>query len=187
MYSVKIVYITYHERMHADNVISKRWLVRSSLSQQYSGVLANIAFKNVTQVHTRAGKSWSFICKVNLSFLPSMKRFDCNGGFRLIASLLTERVYSFHTIGNLLVDTGFQVIIFWRVWKFYDRKPKFFLSNIFYTNWQDHSYVATSLCPSIFRYSGKKLLEELIGLSGKSFADVLEANSIVSKSSDEWL
>ena len=58
----------YHERMYADKVISKHWLVMSSSSQKYYEVLANIASKNVTQVRSEEGKIRSIILEVNLNF-----------------------------------------------------------------------------------------------------------------------
>ena len=58
----------YYERVYADNVIGKFWLVRSFSSQHYSQFITNITSKNVSQIRTNECKTRSFICKVNLTF-----------------------------------------------------------------------------------------------------------------------
>ena len=61
----------YHERVYADNVVSKFWFLRSFSSQQYSQFITNITSENVSQIRTKECKTKSFICKVNLNFLRS--------------------------------------------------------------------------------------------------------------------
>ena len=59
----------YHERVYADNVLSKFWFVRSFSSQHHSIFIANIATENVSTVSTNECKARSFICEVNFNFL----------------------------------------------------------------------------------------------------------------------
>ena len=61
----------YHERVYADNVLSKFWFVRSFNSQHYFKFITDITFENVSQIRTNECKTGSFPCKVNLNFLPS--------------------------------------------------------------------------------------------------------------------
>ena len=56
----------YHERVYADNVVSKFWLLRSFSTQYYSKFITNITYENVSQIRTKGCKTRSFICKVNL-------------------------------------------------------------------------------------------------------------------------
>ena len=58
----------YHERVYADNVVSKFWFVRSFSSQHYSKFITNITFENVSMIRIKECKTRSFICKVNLIF-----------------------------------------------------------------------------------------------------------------------
>ena len=43
----------YHERVYADNVVSKIWFVRSFSSQHYSKFITNITSENVSQIRTK--------------------------------------------------------------------------------------------------------------------------------------
>ena len=43
----------YHERVYADNVVSKLWFVRSFSSQFYSKLINKITSKNVSQIRTK--------------------------------------------------------------------------------------------------------------------------------------
>ena len=43
----------YHERVYADNVVSKFWFVRSFPSQPYSKIFINITSDNVSQIRTK--------------------------------------------------------------------------------------------------------------------------------------
>ena len=58
----------YHERVYADNVVSKFWFVRSFYSQYYSKFINNITSENVSYIRTKKCKTGSFISKVNLKF-----------------------------------------------------------------------------------------------------------------------
>ena len=46
----------YHERVYADNVVSKFWFVMSFSSQHYSKFITNIALENVSQIRTEECK-----------------------------------------------------------------------------------------------------------------------------------
>ena len=63
----------YHERVYADNIVSKVWFVRSFSSQHYSKFITNITSKIVSQIRTKERKTRSFNCKVNLNFLRSSR------------------------------------------------------------------------------------------------------------------
>ena len=56
----------YHDRVYADNVVSKFWFVRSFSSQHYSKFITNVTCENVSQIRTEKCKTRSFNCKVNL-------------------------------------------------------------------------------------------------------------------------
>ena len=50
----------YHERVYANNVVSKFWFVRSNSSQHHTKIIANITSKKVSQVRTKECKTKSF-------------------------------------------------------------------------------------------------------------------------------
>ena len=102
----------YHERVYADNVVSKFWFVRSFSSQPYSKFYANITSQNVSQIRTKECKAGSFICKVNLNFLRSSKHFNFDTVFAVIVSFLNENVHGFNNMRNGRVKTRFQIIEF---------------------------------------------------------------------------
>ena len=52
--------------------------------------------------------------------------------------LLNERVHIFHNIGNWMVQTGFEIEIFWRVWRFCVKKHKVSLCNILAHWWVEY-------------------------------------------------
>ena len=58
----------YHERVYADNVVSKFWFVRSFSSQHYFKFITNITSENVCQIRTKECKTGSFFFRVNLIF-----------------------------------------------------------------------------------------------------------------------
>ena len=58
----------YHEKVYADNVVSKFWFVRSFSSQHYSKFITNISSENLSQIRTKECKTGCFICKVNVNF-----------------------------------------------------------------------------------------------------------------------
>ena len=66
----------YHERVYADNVVSKFWSVRSFSSQHYSKFITNITSGNVSQIPTKECKTGSSIYKVNLNFLRSPRHLN---------------------------------------------------------------------------------------------------------------
>ena len=112
----------YHDRVYTNNVVSKFWFVRSFSSQHYSKFLTNITSENVSQIRTKECKSRSFICKVNLNFLRSSKHFNCDTLFAVIVSFLNESVHGFNKIRDGRVKSRFQIVEFWRLWKFLVKK-----------------------------------------------------------------
>ena len=102
----------YHERVYADNVLSKFWLLRSFSSQHYSKFITNITSENVSQIRTKECKTRSFICKVNLNLLRSSRHFNCDTVFAVIVSFLNESVHGFNNIRNGMVKTRFQIVEF---------------------------------------------------------------------------
>ena len=103
----------YHERVYADNVVSKFWFVRSFSSQHYSKYITNISSENVSQIRTKECKTASFICKGNLNFLRSSRHFNFDTIFGVIVSFLNENVHGFNNIRNGRVKTRFHVIKIW--------------------------------------------------------------------------
>ena len=113
----------YHERVYADNVVSKFWFVRSFSSQHYSKfntnntseIVSQIRTKDseiVSQIRTKECNTRSFLCKVKLNFLRSSRHFNFDPVFAVIVSLLNENAHGFNNIRNGRVRTGFQVIEF---------------------------------------------------------------------------
>ena len=102
----------YHERVYADNVVSKFWFLRSFSSQHYSKFVTNITSENVSQIRSKECKTRSFICNVNLNFLRSSIHFNFDTVFAVIVSFLNENVHGFNNIRNGRVKTRFQVIEF---------------------------------------------------------------------------
>ena len=102
----------YHERVYADNVVSKFWFVRSFSSQHYSKFFTNITSQIVSLIRTKGCKTRSLICKVNLKLLRSSKHFNFDTVFAVIVSFLNENVHGFNNIRNGRVQTRFQVIEF---------------------------------------------------------------------------
>ena len=101
-----------HERVYADKIISKFWLVRLFSSQHYSKFITNITSKNVSRIHTKECKTRSFICKVNRNSLRSSKHFNCDTILAVFVSFLNEGVHGFNSIRNGRVKTKFQIIEF---------------------------------------------------------------------------
>ena len=125
----------YHERVYANSFVSKLWFVRSFSSQQYSKFITNIISEHVSQIRTKECKTGSFICKVNLNFLRSSRHFNFDTVFAVIVSFLSENVRGFINIRNGRVQTRFQVIEIWWIWKFLVKKHKFSLRNILVHWW----------------------------------------------------
>ena len=125
----------YHERVYADNVLSKFCFVRSFSSQHYSKFITNITSQNVSQIRTKECKTRSFICKVNLTFLRSSRHFNCDTVFAEIVSFLNENVHGFNNIRNGRVKTRFQVIKFWWLWNSLVKKQKISLCNYLVPWW----------------------------------------------------
>ena len=105
----------YHERVHADNVVSKFWFVRFFSSQHYSSFNTNNNSENVSQIRTKKCKTRSFICKENLNFLRFSRHFNCDTALAVIVSFLNESVQGFNTIRNGRVETRFQIVKFTRI------------------------------------------------------------------------
>ena len=99
----------HHERVYADNVVSKFWFVRCFSSQHYSKFISIVIFENVSQIRTKECTTRSFICKVNLNFLRSSRHFNFDTVFAVIVSFLNENVHGFNNIRNGRVETRFQV------------------------------------------------------------------------------
>ena len=89
----------YHEKVNADVVVSKFWIVKSFSSQHFYKFFANINSKNGFQVHTEKRKIRFLNCKVNLNFLSSSRHFNGDTMFSMIVSLLNE---SFHGLNKIL-------------------------------------------------------------------------------------
>ena len=125
----------HHEWVYADNVVSKVWFMRSFSSQHYSKFKTNIISENLSQIRTKACKTGSFNCKVNLNFLRSSRHFNFDKVFAVIVSFLNKNVHGFNNIRNGRVKTRFQVIEFWWIWKFPVKKRKCSLRNILVHWW----------------------------------------------------
>ena len=78
----------YHERLYADNVVGKFWLVRSFSSKLYSNFIANNTSQNVSKIRTKECETRSFICNVNLNSFCSSRHFNCATNFAVIVSFL---------------------------------------------------------------------------------------------------
>ena len=78
----------YHERVCANNVVSKFWFVRSFSSQHYSKFITNITCENVSQIRTKECKTGSFICKVPLNFFSSSRHLNYDTAFAVVVSFL---------------------------------------------------------------------------------------------------
>ena len=63
----------YHERVYADNVVSKIWFVRLFSSQLYSKFTTNIFSENVFQIRTKECETRSFICKEISQIFPFLE------------------------------------------------------------------------------------------------------------------
>ena len=127
--------LVYHERVYADNVVSKFWFVRSFSSPHYSKFNTNLFSVIVSQIHTKECQTTSFICNVNFNFLRSGTHFDCDTIFAVIVSFLNESVHGFNNIRNRKVKTGFQLVEFWWFWKFLVKKREIFLHKILVLGW----------------------------------------------------
>ena len=101
-----------HERVYANNVVSKFWFVRSFFSQHYSKIITNITSEIVSQIRTKECKTGSFICKVNFNFLRSSRHFNCDTISAVIVSFLNENIHGFNNIRNGRVKTRFQIVEF---------------------------------------------------------------------------
>ena len=88
----------YHERVYADNVVSKIWFVRAFFSQHYTELITYNTSGNVSQIRTEECKTRSFICKVNLNFLRYSSHFNCDKIFAVIVYFLNECVHGFNNI-----------------------------------------------------------------------------------------
>ena len=102
----------YHERVYADNVVSKFWFVSSFSSRHYSNFFTNNTSEYVSQIRTKECKTGCFICKVNLNLLRFSRHFNFDSVFAVIVSFLNENVHGFNNIRNGRVKTRFQVIEF---------------------------------------------------------------------------
>ena len=102
----------YHDRVYADNVVSKFWFVRSFSSQHYSKFITKITSENESQIRTKECKTRSFIWKVNLNFLLSSRHFNCDTVFIVIVSFLNESDHGFNNIRNRRVKIRFQIVEF---------------------------------------------------------------------------
>ena len=120
----------YHERVYANNVVSKFWLVRSFFSQHYSKFITNITSENLSQIRTKECKSRYFIYNVNLNFLCSLRHLNCDTVFAVTVSFSNESVNGFNNVRNRTVKTRFQIVKLRRLWKFLVKKQKFSLCNI---------------------------------------------------------
>ena len=117
----------YHEKVYADNVLSKFWFVRTFSSQHYSKFNTNITSENVCQISTKEGKTGCFICKVDLNLLRSSRHFNFDTVFAVIVSFLIENVHGFNYIRNGRLKAKFQVIEFWWLWTLPVKKHEFSL------------------------------------------------------------
>ena len=86
----------YHERVYADNVVSRLWFVRSFSSQQCSIFITKITSEIVSQVCTNKCKTRSFICKVILIFLLCSRHFNCDAILAVVVSVFDEKVHDFN-------------------------------------------------------------------------------------------
>ena len=128
----------YHERVYADNVVSKFWFMRSFCSEHYAKFITNNTSENVSQIRTKKCKTRSFICKVNLNFLGSSRHFNCDTIFTVIVSFLNESVHAFNNIPNGRVKTRFQIVEFWQTWKFLVKKLKFSFRDFLMPWWEGY-------------------------------------------------
>ena len=98
-------------------------------------IITNITSENVTQIGTKECKIRPFFCKVNLNFLRSSRHFNCDTIFAVIVCFMNESVHGFNNVRNGRVNTRFQIVRFWRLWKFLVKNYKFSFRNVLVDWW----------------------------------------------------
>ena len=68
--------LVYHEKVYADNVMGKFWILRSFSAQHYIKFITIFTSGNVSQIRTEECKTRSFSCKVSLTFFRSSTHFN---------------------------------------------------------------------------------------------------------------
>ena len=124
----------YHERVYADNVVSKLSFVRSFPSQHYFKFNTEITSESVSQIRSKECKIRPFIFKVNL-VLRSLRHFSWDTNFALIVSFLNESVHGLNNIRKGRANTRLQIVEFWRLWKLLVKKHTIFLRDILVPCW----------------------------------------------------
>ena len=177
----------YHERVYADNVLSKIWFVRCFSSQHYSKFITNITSENKSQIRTKGCKTWSFLYNGNPNTLRFCRHFNCDSVFAVIVSFLNESVHGFNIIRNGRVPTRFQTVFSGQHQNCLSKNMSFPSVRFWYVDGWCISENATSHWHSRFSSSGKKFVKKLSVLSRNSCADALKTNTIVNEYLAKWL
>ena len=96
-----------HERVYANNVVSKLWFVKSFSFQHYSKFNTKITCENLFRIRIKERKTGSFFCKVNCNFLRSSRHFNFDSIFALIVPFFNENIHGFNNIRNGRIETRF--------------------------------------------------------------------------------
>ena len=103
-----------------------------------------------------------------IQLLRSSRHFDCHRCFEVILSLLNEGVHGVQDIGNWMVETRFQIVV-WRVGKFCSKKHKISLWHFGTRVGRIFPKLQPSIAPPALVASLKKHSKELSVLSGRKF------------------
>ena len=90
-----------------DQFLEQNLVSEVFFSQHQSKNITNFTYKNLYQGQTKESKTRFPICKLDLNFLRSWSRFNCDAAFDVVVLPLNEFVHGFNITSNRKVKNGF--------------------------------------------------------------------------------
>ena len=178
----------YHERVYSENVVSKVWSVRFTSSQHYPNLMSIVFSEIVTQGRTENSNSRfiNSIARWISIFLRPSRHFNCYKNFAVIMrtwisvfmasaiSVMKSYRLSFRKLNSDCYKHFHQ-----KTWNFPLLHFGTSMGRLF-PKWQPLIDLPDSVFPA-------KSLNKASPLSGNSWTDALEANSIANEFVVKWL
>ena len=99
-----------HERSDANNIVSKRWFMRTFPTHEYSQTIFHIFSEYMSQVSTKICWTRFFNRQIHFYFLRYPVNFDCDASISVVVSFLYDSIHSFHSVSYGGIQSRFKII-----------------------------------------------------------------------------
>ena len=124
-----------HEQMDANNIVSKRWFMRTFPTHECSQIISDISSEYMSQVSSNTYYTRFSIRQIHFYFLRYPANFDCDASVSVVVSFLYDSIHSFHNVIYGGIQSRFKIVSLCRFGEFLIVKHKIPRCNVLVHWW----------------------------------------------------